>query len=92
MVATLFQEGQDPALRTGAAAPQAPKSKIVGIAKLKCLSYMWRTFGVRNRLPILAQARQGRLSQDDAQAGFLPALEQGSSRRAATTRSHRRGL
>ena len=27
--------------------------KILGIAKLKCLNYLWRTFGVRNQLPCL---------------------------------------
>jgi tRNA(Arg) A34 adenosine deaminase TadA/adenylate kinase family enzyme len=27
--------------------------KILGIEKLKCLNYIWRTFGVRNQLPCL---------------------------------------
>jgi len=27
--------------------------RILGIAKLKCLNYLWRTFGVRNQLPTL---------------------------------------
>jgi hypothetical protein len=26
---------------------------ILGIAKLKCMNYIWRTFGVRNKLNML---------------------------------------
>jgi hypothetical protein len=31
----------------------ALEMRILGIAKLKCLNYLWRTFGVRNQLPTL---------------------------------------
>ena len=30
-----------------------PPSRVLGIAKLKCLNYLIRTFGVRNMLPTL---------------------------------------
>eukprot|EP00514_Thraustochytrium_sp_LLF1b_P006370 CAMPEP_0184539334 /NCGR_PEP_ID=MMETSP0198_2-20121128/18081_1 /TAXON_ID=1112570 /ORGANISM="Thraustochytrium sp., Strain LLF1b" /LENGTH=1083 /DNA_ID=CAMNT_0026932863 /DNA_START=62 /DNA_END=3313 /DNA_ORIENTATION=+ len=59
MVVTLTPVGQNGAQAlTSRAEPlktfkQVSKVRIIGIAKLKCLNYMWRTFAVRNKLSIL---------------------------------------
>jgi len=69
MVVSLFTKEDIAAQATQAAAFEAPTPvKILGIAKLKCLNYMWRTFGVRNRLFILLKR-----GKDD----FLKTLKKG---------------
>mmetsp|Transcript_20022 Transcript_20022/g.43266 ORF Transcript_20022/g.43266 Transcript_20022/m.43266 type:complete len:1095 (-) Transcript_20022:608-3892(-) len=51
MVVTMFQDKR-PRVNSPSG-EQTARVNIIGIAKLKCLNYMWRTFGVRNRLTIL---------------------------------------
>ena len=47
------QAGIDGALEVAALAEAVPATRVLGIAKLKCLNYLFRTFGIRNQLPCL---------------------------------------
>ncbi|KOO21502.1 RNA ligase [Chrysochromulina tobinii] len=45
--------GADVALSKAVPPTSLPGARVLGIAKLKCLNYLMRTFGVRNVLPML---------------------------------------
>ena len=55
-LATAIAENSPPganALEASPGAAACPGARVLGIAKLKCLNYLIRTFGVRNLLPTL---------------------------------------
>jgi len=72
MVVTLFSEEEAKEFEHQKPAFEKPiPVRILAIAKLKCLNYMWRTFGVRNRLDILMNRGKNDFLKT-LQKGFYP--------------------
>ena len=74
------RDWQPPPLTSADDAP-IPPVRILGIAKLKCLGYLMRTFGVRNLLPTLLA--EGTLAYMQRTAAFLSAWQVPEAHRPA---------